>query len=197
MTALDAAADSIVIPVRRPGIEVLPVADHIRGFGLEETKVIVRVPEARGRRGEVVALQAQLGSISPSPVPLDDSGTGVAVLRSAKTGVATITATDPPFLGGNAPVRFQWPIAFALATLLGGAVGALLRKDARRRLGRSLFIGVLAAFVVAIAHAVGISVGAWSTPGGAAGEGVFFVIAAVAGFLGRESISRLGTPGTP
>src|SRR5205814_9741686 len=84
---------------------------------------------------------------------LDESGTGVAKLRSAGIGSAQITATDSPFHAGHGKVEFAWPVAFALATLLGGIVGALLRKDARRHPLGSILIGILAATVVCVAHA--------------------------------------------
>ena len=190
MTALNHGPDSIVVPIRRPDIEVRPVSSPIRGLGLEETTVVIRIAETQGRKGQEVALQTTRGSIAPSPVALDESGTGVAKLRSAGIGSAQITATDSPFHDGHGKVEFAWPVAFALATLLGGIVGALLRKDARQHPLGSILIGMLAATVVCVAHAVGVNTQAWGTPSGGAGEGLFFFVAAVAGFSGREVMSK-------
>jgi hypothetical protein len=191
ITALNRGLDSVVVPIHRPDIEVRPVNNVIRGLGLEETTVLIRIAGAQGQKGQVVALQTTRGLIVPSPLILDDSGTGVAKLRSAGIGGAQITATDPPFHAGQSLVEFIWPIAFVLATVIGGIVGALLRKDARQRPLGSLLVGILAATVVCVSHAVGVSTQIWGTPSGGAGEGLFFAIAAIAGFLGREAITKL------
>jgi len=75
--------------------------------------------------------------------------------------------------------------------LLGGALGAVLRKDARDRMRQSLLLGVLSAVVVDVAYAVGISLGSLPIPAGLSGDPVFFIIALLAGFLGREALQRL------
>jgi len=190
MTALTTMLDSINVPIRRPDIEVRPRSPAIRGLGLEETPVVIRIAEAKGRNGEIVVLQTTRGLIEES-VALDASGMAVAHLQSVGIGKAVITASDLPFHERMESVQFTWPIAFALFTILGGIVGAVLRKGAKRNKSRNILIGVLAAVVVGVAHTVGINYGLWGTPAGRAGEGLFFVIAAIAGFLGRQAMELL------
>jgi hypothetical protein len=190
-TVLTQNPESIAIPVEHVGIELQPASIHIRGLGLETTDVNITVAAARGRSGEVVNIQASQGNVTPSSLTLDTNGTGKVVLQSAGLGTSTMSASDPPFDPGTVQVTFDWPVAFAVAALLGGIVGAALRPDVLTHLPQTLSIGVLAAIVLCAAHAVGVTLDFWRTPSGSAGEATFFVIAVVAGYLGRQVMSLL------
>jgi hypothetical protein len=192
MTALTQSPDSIDVPVERDAIQVTSVSPSIRGFGLEETNLVIQVPAARDKAGETVALTASRGTISGSPVRLDPKGSGTAVLHSSEVGVAVIIATSPEFQAGTATVRFQWPVASLIATLLGAIVGSILRSDTRKKLFGSLTIGILAALIVAAAYAAGVSGEYWGAPSGSSGEAVVFFIAAMSGFLGSNALAMFG-----
>jgi hypothetical protein len=191
MTSLHDKPDPLKIPIARPQIEVLSANPSIWGFGLAQTTLTIRVKEAQGRKGEHVALKASVGSISPSLVLLEDSGTTTAVLRSEGTGNSTITATDPPFQNGIGSVQFSWPTGFLISTLLGGLIGALLREDIRQKFLSSISVGLLAAIVVCVAYAAGVKFEAWGVPPGGTAEALFFVLGAIGGFLGRKALSKI------
>src|SRR5262249_49889552 len=78
MTALNHDPDSIVMPIQRPDIVVRAISSRIRGLGLEETNLVVRVTEAKGHAGQEVVLQPSRGTVTPSTVKLDDQGSGTA-----------------------------------------------------------------------------------------------------------------------
>jgi hypothetical protein len=189
ITALTQSPDSIDVPVELSEIQVRSVSPSIRGFGLEETNLMLQVPAARGKAGEAIALTTSLGTISGSPVTLDSTGSGVAVLHSSAVGVAVITATSSVFQSGEAAVKFKWPLATLVATLLGAIVGSTLRSDTRKTLLRSLLIGILAALVIVASYAAGVSGKFWGAPPGMTGEAVFFFLAAISGFLGSNALA--------
>jgi len=191
MTSLNDKPDKLNIPVARPQIEVLSANPSIWGFGLAQTTLTIRVSEARGRKGEHVALKANSGSISPALVLLDDAGIATAVLRSEGTGSSTIAATDPPFQNGVGAVRFTWPTGFLISTLLGGLSGALLREDIRQKFLSGIAVGLLAAVIVCVAYASGVKFDAWGVPPGGTAEALFFVLGAIGGFLGRKALSKI------
>ncbi len=189
MTALTQSPDSIDIPIQLGEIQVASVSPSIRGFGLEETNLVLQIPAARGKAGEAVTLTTSLGTISGSPVTLGSNGSGVAVLHSAQVGAAAITATSPVFQTGRATVLFTWPIATLIATVLGAIIGSILRAETRKTLLRSLITGILTALVIVAAYAAGVSGNFWGAPSGATGEAVFFFIAAMSGFLGSNALA--------
>jgi hypothetical protein len=137
-----------------------------------------------------VVLQTMRGLIEER-VTLDASGTAVAHLQSAGIETAVIRASDPPFHDGMESVGFTWPIAFALFTILGGIAGAALRKGVKRHKTRKYFDCCAGSGCRRCRHTVGIDYGIWGTPADRAGERMFFVIAAIAGFLGRQVMELL------
>jgi len=192
MTAVTKVPDAIPVPITFGGIEISPVAPSIRGFGLEETNLVIQVPSARGSTGETITVSSTRGAITGSPAKLDSTGSAVVILRSAEVGSADVTATSATFQAGATVVTFTWPVALLLATLIGAIVGSLLQADARKSIAR-VVVGVAVALIVVAAYAAGVSAKYWGAPAsGGAGDAVFFFVGAICGFLGTSALSIFG-----
>lgn len=185
------------LPVNRPRVRVTTAAPAIQGFGLEALTVTVEVAPAAVGTARTVMLSGG-GSIEPNPVPLGPDGTGSATLRSRGVGAVTLTATSDPFLPGEAPVRFTWPLAFLGASLLGGLAGAVAaRTRAKRqktptslaRLGADGVSGVITGLIVSAAYAVGINLTGFDirVP---FGEAAAFVCAALGAVYGLPGLGK-------
>ena len=181
---------TIAIPVVRPRLEISSSRSWIQGFGLEQSEVAVRAVGLTNPAGRVATIASDFGSIEPARVTLDDQGTAVARLRSVSIGVASITATSPPLASATGTVRFGWPIAFLVASTLGGLVGAFLGRSRqpeaehrRRRPSTVALIGILTGFVVVALFAVGVNV-LPVQPTATAGEALVFALGAVGAYVG-------------
>jgi hypothetical protein len=141
-----------------------------------------------------VSLTSEPGSFESSQVTLDDRGTGVARLRSVSVGNATVQASSSPLAPASATVRFVWPFATLIASVLGGLVGALINRLQRgrirslRALRPILLTGLLSGIVVVALYAVGVNV-LPIQPTATAGEALTFALAAVGGYLGLKLTS--------
>jgi hypothetical protein len=138
-----------------------------------------------------VSFSSDPGSFEPAQVTLNDQGAAVVTLRSVSVGTATLRATSPPLGAASATVRFVWPIATLVASVLGGLAGAMLKRlqrgpiRSRRALVPVLAAGLLSGIVVIALYAVGVNV-LPIQPAAAAGEVLIFAVAAVGGFLGLQ-----------
>ena len=194
MTALTKTPDAINVPIEFGGIDIAPVAASIRGFGLEETNLVIQVPSARGSSGETITVSSTRGTVTGSPAKLDASGSAFVVLRSAEVGPAIVTASSATFQTGTTLLAFKWPVALVVATLVGATLGSLLRSDARKNPGR-VVVGILVALIVVAAFAAGVSNRYWGAPAGGTGDAVFFFVAAMSGYLGTAALSLFGGKG--
>jgi hypothetical protein len=86
-------------------------------------------------------------------------------------------------------IQFSWPIAFLLASVIGGLTGAalsLLQKGGKRRSLRTVLIrGVLTGILMVALYGIGVNL-LPIHPTAAAGEALAFAVAAVGGFLGLK-----------
>jgi hypothetical protein len=183
-----------IVKVARPRLELVPARRTIQGFGFEGMDVAVRAIGMQRPGGRRVSLTSEPGSFESSQVTLDDLGTGVARLRSVSVGNATVQASSSPLAPASATVRFVWPFATLIASVLGGLVGALINRLQRgrirslRALRPILLTGLLSGIVVVALYAVGVNV-LPIQPTATAGEALTFALAAVGGYLGLKVTS--------
>jgi hypothetical protein len=185
-------------PRRRPALEVDVNPSRIPGFGLAVADVVVRARGAAARGVKSALVSHDRGSLERTQqVVLDGEGVGIARLRSAGVGTASVRVTGVTYEAAEKQVQFHWPIAFVVSAMLGGLVGGFIKyamaKTARRRavlvIVRSTLIGVL----VAVAAAVGINLLGIELPSGY-GEALVFVIAALGALKGIRMPGGAATP---
>jgi hypothetical protein len=177
------------LPVARPRLTLVPSLSSLQGLGLETTDVVVGVADASVPAGLVVALSAQnRGKLTPAEVTLGADGTATAGLRSNGLGTADIVARHPLFSPAKATVTFVFPWPFAMAVLLGGTLGGMLRyawlkvsKSERIKIVPLVWhavLGIAAGLLVATAYAVGINL-LDVQPAATTGEALVFSLAAI------------------
>lgn len=156
-------ASPIEVPVARPQVTVTANPGEIAAFGLERADVLIRVESYAARRPRDVTLSSDVSKLEPSPLRVDSTGMGTATIRSHWLGVATITASSPPLKEGSTRVSFRFPWWFLGSALVGGVVGALLRRSfATRAMSLWKYVwqgpvtGLSAAFVYVFLTTVGI-----------------------------------------
>jgi hypothetical protein len=138
-----------------------------------------------------VTLSSDIGSIEPMDVTLSDQGIGNATMRSVSIGTATVRALSPPLTPANAQIKFSWPLAFFVASIVGGVAGALLSRIQRSGLPKKkstatvLIRVVLSGIIVVALYAIGVNV-LPIHPTANAGEVLAFAIAAAGGFVGLK-----------
>jgi len=186
--------DDLIIPVAvvRPKLTVVASPAKIAGLGLETANVSVAADGVPDPQGHEVVLAAEHGSLAASTLALDEQGLAKTTIRSISVGSTTVSATSPHLAEGHSqPIEFTWPLSFALAALLGGAIGGLIKHwqgtraagtGSRSRLAAAA-IGALVGIVVAALYAVGVNV-LPIPPSATAGEALVFALAAAGGFLG-------------
>lgn len=179
------------LKVARPRLEIVPSRRRIQGFGFERMDVTVRAVGIQRSAERVVSLVSEPGSFESAQVSLNEQGTAVARLRSVSVGTATVQASSPPLTAASAEVQFVWPVATLIASILGGMVGAFIKRMQGGRIRSSrafrsvLLVGVLSGIVVVALYAVGVNV-LPVQPTATAGEVLTFAMAAVGGYLGLQ-----------
>lgn len=185
---------TLSLPVVRPRLELSIERPRIQGFGLETSEVTVRARGLTDPAGRIVTLSSgsgtePVGSLRAARVTLGAQGVGGTTIRSASVGKSTVAASSPPLASAHATITFAWPVAFLVAAVLGGVIGAYL---GRRRLSRDdkshgpfyvMGVGALTGIVAVALYAVGVNV-LPVQPVATAGEALVFAVAAVAGYVG-------------
>jgi hypothetical protein len=185
---------ALSLPVVRPRLELSIARPRIQGFGLETSEVTVRARGLTAPAGRIVTLSSggrtePVGSLETARVTLDAQGIGGTTIRSASVGTSTVAVSSPPLVPAHATIAFAWPLAFVVAAVLGGVIGAYL---GRRRLSHDdkshgplyvIGVGALTGIVAVALYAVGVNV-LPVQPVATAGEALVFAIAAVAGYVG-------------
>ena len=180
---------TIQLPVIRPRVELLLVRSRIQGLGLETSVISVRAVGVPDPGGRVVIVTSDFASVDPTQVRLDAQGVGTTTVRSVSFGKASINAASPPLAPATVDIQFSWPIAFLLASVIGGLTGAalsLLQKGGKKRDLRTVLIrGVLTGILMVALYGIGVNL-LPIHPTATAGEALAFAIAAVGGFLGLK-----------
>jgi hypothetical protein len=138
------------------------------------------------------------GTVTPAEVTLGSGGTAIASLRSSGVGDASLTAQQGLFAPATATVAFVFPWPFAIAVVLGGAVGGFLHYALKgHKTGKVKFpplvwdviVGIVAGLLVATLYAVGINVLDLQFTA-RAGEALVFCSSAV-GALARDRLVKV------
>jgi hypothetical protein len=186
--SFDPRGTDIWLPVR-PSLVFLTPKPTASGFGIETIPLTVSVIGAAIKDSVMVTLATDQGSLQQNRVAIDPGGSATVRLRSAGLGPAHIRATSPGMDAAEATVRYEWPISFLLAALLGGAVGGLAKGATQRRraagLRRAVLVGLLIGFVVAVVYfAVEVNLTQFSVKAQFFDEAAVFALALLGGLFG-------------
>jgi hypothetical protein len=170
----------------------------IQGLGLETATVTVTVEGLQKPEGHEVTVSAPAGGkLSKTSVLLNANGVAQTELRSIAIGSTQVEAIGPQLAKGTSKrVEFVLPWLFLGAAILGGAVGAAIRRaqNARKKPPQSavaldIGVGSLNGILVAVLYAIGINL-LPVTPVATAGEALVFGLAAFGGFMGFQMPSQ-------
>ena len=179
------------MPVEKPQLLVSASPTRIQGWGLEKAKILVQATNLTGGQLTVQASNT-LGVLDSNTLQIDQNAMAVATLRSASTGMATVTISGAPFESTSTEVEFVFPVRYILAALIGGLAGGLLRLGGKRRSGKrlafDLIVAVIAGAIVFGLFVLGVNVTGFSLPA-QAGEVLVFVVTALGGFGGARLFS--------
>jgi hypothetical protein len=193
---------------RRPGRLVLERSpDEVPGFGIGALTFTLTQVEEDGTplpssRDEDVALIAEGGALSPSAIKLARGQSSASVL-------ARVHGVGPMVVRAGAAIRQSeaqsvvrtWPFVFALATLLGGALGGYLavlrlrasnservrtRMQAATRALEGMLVGILVVATVMVMPLVAPLV----PEAARSSELGWLILAALAGYAGVELFER-------
>jgi hypothetical protein len=179
----------VSLPIIRPRLSVLPGRSRIQGLGLETAVISVRAVGLMNPEGRIVTVTSDVASVDPVEVRLDQQGVGTTSVRSVSVGEASINAVSPPLAPAKETIHFSWPIAYFLASVVGGLAGASLawaqKKGKKKKFQTVLIRGTLTGIIVVALYAVGVNV-LPIQPTATAGEVLAFAVAAVGGFVGLK-----------
>ena len=189
----------IDVPVIRHDLTLDASPKSIQGLGLEKTTITVTAGATAGPQQELsLTLTTDRGSLTAHELKLGSAGRAETTLRSISIGTATLTAKGGGLNPATTSVRFEWPWAFAIAALVGGIVGSLIRRWRRLRSSvptRSVWLevvlGILTGVLAAAAYAIGVNllVFVGFQPDATAGEALVFVLSALAALFGIQGPS--------
>jgi hypothetical protein len=180
---------TVSLPIIRPRLTVIAGRSRIQGFGLETAVITVRAVGLTNPEGRVVTVTSDVASVDPVEVRLDQQGVGTTSVRSVSVGEASVNAVSPPLSPAKETIRFSWPVAYFIASVVGGLAGALLAwaqtKGKKKKLQTVVIRGVLTGVIVVALYAVGVNV-LPVHPTATAGEVLAFALAATGGFVGLK-----------
>jgi hypothetical protein len=180
---------TVSLPIVRPRLTVVAGRSRIQGFGLETAVISVGAVGLTNPEGRIVTVTSDVASVDPVEVRLDQQGVGTTSVRSASVGEASLNAVSPPLAPAKETIRFSWPVAYFVASVLGGLAGAGLAwaqtKGKKKKLQTVLIRGVLTGVIVVALYAVGVNV-LPIQPTATAGEVLAFALAAAGGFVGLK-----------
>ncbi|HVR35809.1 MAG TPA: hypothetical protein VMS21_08155 [Methylomirabilota bacterium] len=182
-------------------LEIVPAVSRVFGFGLGTTTLTV---ERLAEDGSGLNIDAPLtlrlsttrGKLEPEGSMQIPAGSGMAAasLRSSGSGTALVTASADG-LQATAEIRFIFPLAFIVATVIGGCAGGggrFFRNPTRSRSKRARLImeGCLVGAVAVAAVTAGMVIGGFPTPALGTELGAF-VVAALSGYVGAPLLDRM------
>jgi hypothetical protein len=182
-------------------LEIVPTVSRVFGFGLGTTALTVERLAEDGSGLEVgeplsIRLSTTQGKLEPESSLEIPAGAGAvtAGLRSSGLGTALVTASAGG-LQATTEIRYIFPVAYILATVIGGCAGGggrSLRNQTRSRSKRLRLVteGCLVGTVAVAAVTAGMVIGGFPTPALGTELGAF-VVAALSGYVGAPLLDRL------
>ena len=147
------------VPVERLPVQVRTSQPAIQGFGLQTATVTIRIPGAPA--GIPLVVWSTRGRLEADTLTLAASGMAVTRVRSEGIGAATVHAELGQLASGLTPIRYTVPWTFLAAAVLGGLLGAVIRRhreETKRRASKAdLPVGICFGLLGAVAFALGLN----------------------------------------
>jgi hypothetical protein len=197
--AFDPRGVGVWLPIQ-PALAFEQTPGRIQGFGVEGATLVIGTRGVRSRDSFPVILSIDRGSLEANQIFVS-SGGGVVKLRSAGLGLATVSARAPGWLPVQTTIRYQWPLIFLTAALLGGALGGVVASVQGRRRSRSSVLrfvtrGILVGLVVCVVYfGIGINLLQFQVDVRFFNEIAVFALAALAAMFGIPALSALSKRG--
>ena len=166
----------------RPALSIVPSPWSISGLGLEQTRLTISVPSVGGPTTQSVTVSGTKSSPDSGTLTIAQGSSRSTMLRSRGVGADTIWAKAPPFRPGYTVVRYDFPVFFLLAAVLGGAFGGAARvlgvtsgvaEADEGTYTRSIVRGLVIGLIAAVLYAAGVNVLGINVPLGVGEAGVF------------------------
>lgn len=150
-----------------PAVRVRSSPVRIQGWGIQTATIRLQLVGHPPRPTYRVSVLPARGVVEPDEVTLRPDSSASAVLRSRGLGPDSVFVSTPGLQGAFVVVRYTAPIGFAVAVVLGGLCGGMLREFRNRRrrgavsgrrFARAGVIGVLTGLVAAVGYALGVRV---------------------------------------
>lgn len=147
------------IPVIRPPVTLHISPDDVPAFGLQSATITVSAPDFAGT---LVTLSSQRGTLERDTVTLSPQGIAIAKIRSGSPGTTMVRADIGQIAAAAAAIHFALPWSFAVASLLGGLLGALIRGRMSEQRGArgartDLLLGLATGLLAATAYTLGLN----------------------------------------
>lgn len=188
---------NVWLPIQ-PALAFEQTPSGIQGWGVEGATLVVGTRGTQSRDSTLVTLSVSRGSLETNRIVVTQGG-AVVKLRSAGLGPATVSARAPGWSPAQVTIRYQLPIMFLGAALLGGVLGGIVAySNARRRstalLRRFVVKGIVVGLLTCVAYfGVGINLLQFNVQIQFFNELVVFALAAIAGAFGIPALSKGST----
>jgi hypothetical protein len=185
---------SLWLPIQ-PALAFEQTPGSIQGLGVEGATLVVGTRGTRSQDSTLVTLSASRGSLETNRIVVTQGG-AVVKLRSAGLGPDTISARAPGWSPAQVTIRYQPPIVFLGAALLGGLLGGVVAYAyARRRstasVGQFVLKGMVVGLLTCVVYfGVGINLLQFNVQVQFFNELVVFALAALAGAFGIPALSQ-------
>ncbi len=188
---------SIRLPVR-PALVFENPPPKIQGWGIESTKLTVRIKGHTIRDPVSITVTANPGIFENNILTIDQTGAGTVRLRSAGLGISRIRAVSPHFQDAEIDLRFVFPFPFLGAAIFGGIIGGLISRRKSESPGKkspyltSAIEGVgIGLLVAGVYYAVGINLLHIEFDAEFFTEGAVFALSALGALFGIRGINAL------
>lgn len=180
------------IPVMRPRIDLHASPEAVSAFGLQPATLTINAPALAG---SAVVISSNRGSLDRDTLTLSDHGIAVTRIRSGAPGMARVRVAVGQIATGATVINFAIPWTFAVASLLGGLVGALIRGRLRNHRGArgvrtDLLLGLASGTLAAAAYTLGLNLTGFELDV-RVGDAATFVVSALGAALDVPGLGRV------
>ncbi|HNW98474.1 MAG TPA: hypothetical protein PKK00_08710 [Bacteroidales bacterium] len=130
----------------------------VQGYGVESIPINISLKNFTGNENIKVTISTDKGIVNPQQLTLSkESPNGSVTLTSAGTSKSTIRISANGFADNTKVFMFVFPWMFIIFSLLGGALGAVVKVLMRRykkNALKNLVLGLLTGFIFAILYYV-------------------------------------------
>lgn len=178
VSSYDGSVPAAQLKINRPHL-MLTGPKSIQGLGIEVARITVQGRNTRLRPQEALTFELDRPGLLQDTVSVDEDGTAEVRIRSNGLGEANLSLASGVYAADPKKLQLVPPWPFALSTLAGAALGALVfAQRARGSRPRRWLLGLIIGFVGTVMAYVGLRLPVWiPVPEHLVGEAVPFALA--------------------